>query len=75
MSVRILSEEDVQQRLDETVMKINRVRRIKASKRDIQLAEAEKAVWKRILYHIKNGEMITLDDEDRIEWHIDAPTA
>ena len=73
--MRILSEEDVQQRLDETVMKINRVRRIKASKRDIQLAEAEKAVWKRILYHIKNGEMITLDDEDRIEWHIDAPTA
>lgn len=75
MSVRILSEEDVQQRLDETVKKINRVRRIKASKHDIKLAEAEKAVWKRVLYHIKNGEMITLDDEDRIEWHIDAPTA
>ena len=75
MSMRILSDEDAQKRLTESVRKINRVKRMRASKHEIKLAEAEKAVWNRILCHIQNGEMITLDDEDRIEWHVDAPTA
>lgn len=75
MSMRILSENDVQERLAETVSKIHRAKRMKASSHEVALAEAEKAIWKRVLSHIKNGEMITLDDEDRIEWHIDAPTA
>jgi hypothetical protein len=75
MSMRIISEEDAQERLTESVRKIKRVKRMRASKHEIKLAEAEKAVWNRVLYHIKNGEMITLDDEDRIELHVDVPTA
>ena len=75
MTMRILSEEDVQKRFAEAVRKIHRAERIQASNTEIAKAKAEKAVWKRILYHIKNGEIITLDDEDRLEWHIDAPTA
>ena len=73
--MRILSEEDVRKRIAETVGKINSVKRIKASNRQLELVEAEKSVWRRVLYHIKNGEMMTIDDEDRIEWHVDAPAA
>ena len=75
MTMRILSEEDVQKRLAEAVRKIQRVERIQASNTQIEMAKAEKAIWERILYHIKNGEIVTLDDEDRLQWHIDAPTA
>ena len=75
MSMRILSEEDVRKRLAETEIKINRVKRIKAPGMQIKLAKAEKATWKRMLHHIKNGEIITLDDENRIQWHIDAGNA
>jgi len=75
MSMRILSEEDVLQKLEETVKKINHVKRIRASKRDIGLANAEKDVWERVLYHIRNGEIITLDDENRLQWHINASYA
>ena len=75
MTMRILSEEDVQKRLAEAVRKIHRVERIHASNTEIEMAKAEKAIWERALYHIKNGEILTLDDEDRIQWHIDAPTA
>lgn len=71
----MLSEEDVKNRLAETGRKIHRGERIKASNHEIELAEAEKAVWKRVLYHIKNGAIMTIDDDDRIEWHVDAPTA
>ena len=75
MNIKILSEEYIKQRLAETVIKINRVKRIKASEREIQLAEAERAVWKRVLHHVRNGEMMTIDDDDRIEWHVNAPSA
>ncbi len=75
MNIKILSEEYIKQRLAETVIKINRVKRIKTSEREIQLAEAERAVWKRVLHHVRNGEMMTIDDDDRIEWHVNAPSA
>lgn len=75
MTIRILSEEDVQKRLAEAVRKIHRAKKNQASNTEIATAEAEKAIWKRMLHHIKNGEIITLDDEDRLQWHIDAPTA
>ncbi len=75
MIIRILSEEDAKKRLAEAVRKIHRAKRIKASGNEIETAKAEKAIWDRILYHIKNGEIVTLDDEDRLKWHIDAPTA
>jgi hypothetical protein len=73
--MRILSEEEVQKRLAESVRKINRSEKNKASDTEIAKAKAEKAVWERMLYHIKNGEIITLDDEDRLQWHYDATTA
>ena len=75
MNIKILSEEYIKQRLAETVIKINRVKRIKTSEREIQLAEAERAVWKRVLHHVRNGEMMTIDDDNRIEWHVNAPSA
>lgn len=75
MNIQLLSEEYIKQRLAETVIKINRVKRIKASEREIQLAEAERAVWKRVFHHVRNGEMMTIDDDDRIEWHVNAPSA
>ena len=75
MSMRILSEEDVKERLAETEIKINHVKRIKAPDMQIKLAKTEKAIWKRMLHHIKNGEIITLDDENRIQWHVDAGNA
>ncbi len=75
MTMRILSEEDVQKRLAEAVRKIHLAKNNQASNTEIAIAKAEKAIWNRALYHIKNGEIITLDDENRIQWHIDAPTA
>jgi hypothetical protein len=70
--MRILSEEDVQARLAEAVRKIQRMERIKASNIEIAKVKAEKAIWERMLDHIKNGEFITLDDDDTLQWHTNA---
>lgn len=74
MNIIILTEEDVQNRVDDAIKKIHNAKKIKASNSEIEKAKAEKAIWKRILYHIKKGEFITLDDENRLEWHINAST-
>jgi len=74
MNIIILTEEDVQNRVDDAIKKIHNAKKIKASNIEIAKAKAEKAIWKRILYHIKKGEFITLDDENRLEWHINAST-
>ena len=52
MTMRILSEEDVQKRLAEEVRKIHHAKRIQASNTEIEMAEAKKAIWERILYHL-----------------------
>jgi len=31
-------------------------------------AEADKAIWERIIEHLDNGEIITIDEETRIHW-------
>jgi len=30
--------------------------------------EAEIAIWNRILFHLKNGEIITINDQKQIHW-------
>jgi len=37
--------------------------------------EASKAIWERILHHVKKGQIVTLDEDERIQLHFDVPRA
>ena len=75
MKLRMLEVDEVRSRIDGIETKIAILRREKSRGREIGTAEAEKAVWERVLHHIARGQIITVDDEGRIHWHKDAPTA
>ena len=72
--MRILEVKEVKFKIEDAKLKLQRAIDNKALDHEIEMIEAEKAIWERVLHHVKNGEMITLDG-DTIHWHVDVPTA
>jgi len=75
MPVRMLEAKEVEAKIDKEKLNLKRAIDNRVSREEINHIEARKAVWERVMHHIKKGEIVTLDENDRICRHINVPRA
>jgi hypothetical protein len=67
-STRILTKEECEAGLAKSRKDLLIYQKENAPKEKIYFSEAEIAIWERLLFHIKNGETITINDKQEIHW-------
>lgn len=73
--MRMLEAKEVKMKIDKEKLNLKRAIDNRVSQDEIEYIEAKKAVWERVMHHIKKGEIVTLDEQDRICWHVNVPRA
>ena len=71
----MLEQKEVIKMIAKIDREIARMERKGGNQDEIEYTQARKTVWERILFHLNNDEIITIDEQDRITWHKDAPIA
>ena len=67
-STRILTKDKCEEELARSIKELSIYKKEKAPKEKINYSEAKVAIWKRVLFHVNNCEIITINDKQEIHW-------
>jgi len=67
-STRILTKDKCEEELARSIKELSIYKKEKAPKEKINYSKAKVAIWERVLFHVNNGEIITINDKQEIHW-------
>lgn len=73
--MRILEAGEVMMMIEREELSLQRAIANRAPNSKIRNIKAGKAVWERILDYVKDGEIVTLDEDCSVQLHVDVPWA